>query len=58
MRNSIVLYRMSFFVDDIIKSKINKKPISYGEYLRKEKVRNKEERHKIIKAFYDYIKKK
>ena len=48
---------MSFFVNDIIKSKINKKPISYGEYLRKEKVRNKEERHKIIKAFYDYIKK-
>ena len=41
MRNSIVLYRMSFFVNDIIKSEISKRPISYGEYLRKEKVRDK-----------------
>ena len=57
MRNSIVLYRMSFFVNDIIKSEISKRPISYGEYLRKEKVRDKEERHNIIKNFYNFIKK-
>lgn len=32
-----------------------KRPISYGEYLRKEVVRNKEKRLKVIKQWYDFI---
>lgn len=32
-----------------------RRPISYGEYLCKEVVRNKEKRLKVIKTWYDFI---
>ena len=58
MLNSRTLFsRLSIQYDILIKNKhvlkYNKKPLLFSEYYLKNK--NKQERIRIIKAFYDYI---
>lgn len=46
--------RLPYYYHTLFKKKIQP-PLSYGQYLKKESKRNKNQRHKIIKEWYDFI---
>ena len=51
IKKFIPFSRYSYYINYSIKNR----PQSYGEYLKKEKIRDKKKRLKIIKEWYDFI---